>query len=58
MHRDLKPDNILLDSDDRAVIADFGLSRFCHPTNDHTAETGTYRCVQQHMQEDRRTFVR
>ncbi|CAM9161671.1 unnamed protein product [Ectocarpus sp. 6 AP-2014] len=43
MHRDLKPDNILLDADDRAVIADFGLSRFSHPTNDHTAETGTYR---------------
>lgn len=43
LHRDLKPDNILLDANDRARIADFGLSRLCQSTQEHTAETGTYR---------------
>lgn len=44
LHRDLKPDNIMLDAGDGARIADFGLSCFCNPSKEHTAETGTYRC--------------
>ena len=46
IHRDLKPNNILLNLSGRAKIADFGLSKFQQDHNEAfkmTGETGTYR---------------
>ena len=46
IHRDLKPNNILINLSGRAKIADFGLSKFQQNHNDSfvmTGETGTYR---------------
>ncbi len=34
LHRDIKPGNILIDQDDRALIGDFGLARICSPSGE------------------------
>ncbi|GJP30899.1 hypothetical protein CLOM_g7303 [Closterium sp. NIES-68] len=43
VHRDLKPDNLVLTTDNVVKITDFGVARLEADTSMMTAETGTYR---------------
>lgn len=43
VHRDLKSSNVLIASDGRLCISDFGLARKVCPRGSMTAETGSYR---------------
>lgn len=36
VHRDVKPANVLITTDDRAVLTDFGIARLLHHTSGHT----------------------
>ena len=43
VHRDLKSSNVLIATDGRLCLSDFGLARRVCPTGEMTAETGSYR---------------
>jgi serine/threonine protein kinase len=43
VHRDLKSDNVLIATDGRLCLSDFGLARLVCPRGDMTSETGSYR---------------
>ena len=43
VHRDLKSANVLIATDGRLCLSDFGLARLVCPRGDMTAETGSYR---------------
>ena len=40
VHRDLKPEKVMLDGDDRALIMDFGISRSFSPASLITIRSG------------------
>ena len=50
MHRDLKPQNLLVEPDGTLKLADFGLARaFCPPIRPltHEVRRATFECVSQ-----------
>ena len=44
IHRDIKPDNILIDGDCGVSLCDFGFARACHKPSQVETEIETERC--------------
>jgi serine/threonine protein kinase/tetratricopeptide (TPR) repeat protein len=42
LHRDIKPDNVVLEPGRGPVLLDFGLAKHCDPATSHMTRTGTF----------------